>query len=171
MNLFALVVSLWLVWLYPPRVQQSLVFEVTTDMPPASGRLFVVLGRNQGEPRTAIGRTGMDAAPVLARDVSNFGRGNVATLDRSAAIFPIANLDALPAAERQEEGELIRTAIQGLPTDQREAFILRHYHGLSYDEIAKAVEVPLGTVKWRIHEAVRRLERYVAPCRVRGSTE
>ncbi|MBI4474230.1 MAG: hypothetical protein HY646_16280 [Acidobacteria bacterium] len=99
MNLFALVVSLWLVWLYPPRVQQSLVFEVTTDMPPASGRLFIVLGRNQGEPRTTIGRTGMDAAPVLARDVSNFGRGNVATLDRSAAIFPIANLDALPAAE------------------------------------------------------------------------
>jgi RNA polymerase sigma-70 factor (ECF subfamily) len=78
---------------------------------------------------------------------------------------------ALQAAERREQSELVRAAIQGLPVEQREAFVLRHYHGLSYDEIAGVVEAPLGTVKWRIHEAVRRLERAVMPGRVREAME
>lgn len=93
-----------------------------------------------------------------------------ASLDEAEAT-PTPEPDALRVAERQEERELIRTGIQGLPAEQREAFILRHYHGLSYDEIARAIEAPLGTVKWRIHEAVRRLERSIAPHRVRESTE
>lgn len=84
---------------------------------------------------------------------------------------PTEEPDALGAAERREEEELVRTGIRALPAEQREAFILRHYHGLSYDEIAMAIEAPLGTVKWRIHEAVRRLERYVAPRRARESTQ
>jgi len=93
-----------------------------------------------------------------------------ASLDE-VEVMPTVEPDAIRAAERQEEGELVRRGVQGLPAEQREAFILRHYHGLSYDEIARAIEAPLGTVKWRIHEAVRRLERYVAPHRVRESTE
>jgi RNA polymerase sigma-70 factor (ECF subfamily) len=62
-------------------------------------------------------------------------------------------------------------AIQRLPAEQRETFILRHDHGLSYEKIASAVGAPLGTVKWRIHEAMRRLERDVTPRRVRESSE
>lgn len=78
---------------------------------------------------------------------------------------------ALKAAEQREQSELVRAAIQGLPAEQREAFVLRHYHGLSYDEIATIVEAPLGTVKWRIHEAVHRLKRVVTPGRVREAME
>jgi RNA polymerase sigma-70 factor (ECF subfamily) len=61
-------------------------------------------------------------------------------------------------AEAREEAERVRAAIEALPEEQRVTFILRHYEGLSYEEISQALEVPLGTVKWRIHEAVRRLE-------------
>lgn len=75
---------------------------------------------------------------------------------------------ALQALERQEEGELVRRGILRLPVAQREALILRHYHGLSYDEVARAVEAPLGTIKWRIHEAMRRLEADLARGLVRG---
>lgn len=78
---------------------------------------------------------------------------------------PAPGPDALGAAERHEEVELIRSAIQRLPADQREAFILRHYHGLSYKEITRVVDAPLGTVKWRIHEAVHRLEAHFAHVR------
>jgi RNA polymerase sigma-70 factor (ECF subfamily) len=84
---------------------------------------------------------------------------------------PTTEPDALRAVERWEQGELVRAAIQRLPLEQREAFILRHYHGLSYDEIAKAVEAPLGTVKWRIHEAMRRLESVLTHGGVTESTE
>jgi DNA-directed RNA polymerase specialized sigma24 family protein len=53
---------------------------------------------------------------------------------------PAEDLDTLGVAERWEQGELVHSAIQGLPPEQREAFILRHDHGLSDDEIAKVVE-------------------------------
>ncbi len=86
--------------------------------------------------------------------------------EADAAVSP--EPDALLRAEREEQAALIQSAIQGLPVEQREAFILRHYHGLSYEEIAKAADVPLGTIKWRIHEAVRRL--VASFTRVREST-
>lgn len=61
-----------------------------------NGRLFVVLAsREQPEPRTTIGRTGMDAAPVLAHDVNRLGPGSPGVIDSTAATFPIDNLAAV----------------------------------------------------------------------------
>ena len=78
----------------------GLRFEIVTDRGPASGRLVVIIGRSsRPEPRFAIGQTGMDAPPILARDVTNLGAATPATLDRSAAIFPIQSLDALPPGD------------------------------------------------------------------------
>ncbi len=61
-------------------------------------------------------------------------------------------------AEGREEVAVLRQAIEQLPGEQRIIFVLRHFEGLAYEEIAEALQVPLGTVKWRLHEAVRRLE-------------
>jgi RNA polymerase sigma-70 factor (ECF subfamily) len=41
-------------------------------------------------------------------------------------------------------------------------FILRHYHGLSYEEISNIVQCSLGTVKSRLHYAVRHLQQALA---------
>jgi len=84
-----------------PRPQNtSLRFEVTTNLPPASGRLFVIIAKSdRPEPRTMIGETGMDAAPILGRDVRGLGSGVVAVVDRSATIFPISSLDVLAAGD------------------------------------------------------------------------
>lgn len=65
-------------------------------------------------------------------------------------------------AEAREEADTVRRAIERLPDALKVAFVLRHYHGLSYQELAEAVQAPLGTVKWRIHEAMRRLETALA---------
>lgn len=46
-----------------------------------------------------------------------------------------------------ERGSAIRQAIDELPWEYRELITLRHYGELSYDEIAKMKEMPLGTVK------------------------
>ena len=83
-----------------------------------------------------------------------YGATSLAEVEDTPAPGP----DPLRTAQRREEGDRIRFAIQRLPMEQREAVILRHYHGLSYEEIARVVDAPLGTIKWRIHEAVRRLE-------------
>jgi S-formylglutathione hydrolase FrmB len=86
-------------WLVFPRVE-PLRFEVTTNFGPASGRLFIIISSsNPPEPRLRVGETGMEAAPILGRDVQNFGPGVVAAIDRTAAIFPLSNLDALPSGD------------------------------------------------------------------------
>src|SRR5262249_2823201 len=74
------VVSAFL-WLVFPRAE-PLRFEVTTNFGPASGRLFIILSSsNRPEPRLRVGETGMQAAPILGRDVKNFGPGIVAAID------------------------------------------------------------------------------------------
>jgi photosystem II stability/assembly factor-like uncharacterized protein/S-formylglutathione hydrolase FrmB len=78
----------------------ALRFEITTTQRPASGRLLVVISKSANpEPRNRIGETGPEAPPILGRDVQNFGPGVVAVIDKTAAAFPIASLDALPAGD------------------------------------------------------------------------
>jgi RNA polymerase sigma-70 factor (ECF subfamily) len=57
------------------------------------------------------------------------------------------------------EVALIRQAVQRLPEDQRVVFILHHYNGLSYEEIAEVCGCPIGTVKSRMHYALAYLRR------------
>lgn len=51
----------------------------------------------------------------------------------------------------------VRTRIEGLPAGQREAFLLFHYEGMQYKDIATALGIPVGTVKSRLHNACRRI--------------
>ncbi len=57
----------------------------------------------------------------------------------------------------QERVEHIRETIQQLPEHVREVVILRVMEGLKYREISDVVEVPLGTVKSRLHDGLDRL--------------
>jgi RNA polymerase sigma-70 factor (ECF subfamily) len=52
-----------------------------------------------------------------------------------------------------EEERRTRELIDGLPPHYRIVVLLRHQQDLSYEEIAEALELPLGTVKARIHRA------------------
>ena len=53
----------------------------------------------------------------------------------------------------------LRIALEGLPSDFREAVALRFFADLSLESIAAAQDVPLGTVKSRLHGALARLRR------------
>ena len=57
--------------------------------------------------------------------------------------------------------ETIRSRIQesldGLPEGQREVFVLANNHGMKYQEISEVLGIPEGTVKSRMHNAVRML--------------
>ena len=44
-----------------------------------------------------------------------------------------------------------------LPPDYREVIVLRHFTGLSYEEIGDALGIPAKTVKSRLHTAKERL--------------
>jgi len=84
--------------------------------------------------------------------------------------LPSPDVGAADAAEADEAVERLRRAVDRLPEEQRMTFLLRHYHGLSYEEVAEALGVPLGTVKWRLHEAVRRLREAMVVSRKEGET-
>ena len=51
---------------------------------------------------------------------------------------------------RRERSEGMLRALQTLPVDQREAVLLAYGRGLTAQEIARVVEVPLGTAKSRV---------------------
>jgi RNA polymerase sigma-70 factor (ECF subfamily) len=59
---------------------------------------------------------------------------------------------------RQERASAVRSAIANLPEQTRAALILREYEGLSYQEVADALDIPMGTVKSRLNDARRRLK-------------
>ena len=60
---------------------------------------------------------------------------------------------APPDAEARALGRAIERAVAALPPDFRAVFLLREYHDLDYDEIARALEIDLGTVKSRLSRA------------------
>jgi len=60
-------------------------------------------------------------------------------------------------AETEELRAMVREAIDQLPELWRQVIILAYFQGLRYFEIAEALEIPLGTVKSRLHAAVGRL--------------
>lgn len=57
----------------------------------------------------------------------------------------------------REERAHVRRALQGLPKAQRDCLMLAAGGALTYDEIAVVLGVPVGTVKWRVSEARKRL--------------
>lgn len=57
----------------------------------------------------------------------------------------------------------IQAAIDELPDDLRTAIVLRELEGLSYDDIARAMECPIGTVRSRIFRARDAIDRRIRP--------
>jgi RNA polymerase sigma-70 factor (ECF subfamily) len=51
----------------------------------------------------------------------------------------------------------VRKAVADLPTPHRQAVFLAYYNGLTYREVALALDIPEGTAKWRLSSALRRI--------------
>lgn len=60
-------------------------------------------------------------------------------------------------AERNEHQALVRSAVDGLSDHLRAVVVLSYYQGMKYKEIADVLGIPVGTVKSRLHTAIRRL--------------
>lgn len=56
-----------------------------------------------------------------------------------------------------ESTDDLHSLLSALPGAQREVLMMRFVDGLSLEEIAKALDIPLGTVKTRIHHAIKKL--------------
>lgn len=70
-----------------------------------------------------------------------------------------ARADPEREARGREIGREIHRALQDLSPDQRVVIVLRHFRGLSYDDMSEVLEIPGKTVKSRLFEARRQLRR------------
>jgi RNA polymerase sigma-70 factor, ECF subfamily len=76
---------------------------------------------------------------------------------RPRAVVALDDIPPLEAVdqpfERTETIDAVWRAVEGLTVDLKMALLLRDVVGLSYTEIADALEITLATVKWRIYKA------------------
>src|ERR1051325_1024103 len=63
----------------------------------------------------------------------------------------------------QERGEAVRRALLELSEPYRVVVVLRHYEGLKFREIGELLDLPEGTVKSRMAEALNQLNRILNP--------
>ncbi len=66
--------------------------------------------------------------------------------------------DAYADARNRERRDAIQEAIDALPWEYRELIVMRHYGELSYEEIARAKDMPLGTVKNKLFRGRKMLK-------------
>lgn len=69
---------------------------------------------------------------------------------------------ALADASRSEEAQRAAAALGALPQEQRQAIELAFYGGLTHEEIAGKLSIPLGTIKTRIRLGMQKLRDLLA---------
>ena len=85
----------------------------------------------------------------LSQDVSGEGEG--------ARFVDLLEHDQdLPDADllESEQASRVRDAVDALPSHLREILLLSYFQQMSYIQIAESLQIPLGTVKSRLHAAV-----------------
>lgn len=79
----------------------------------------------------------------------------------------LVEAEAFPAVATRgatvEDLLAVREAVQALPDPQREALLLREFHGLDYAEIARIQQVPAGTVRSRLFHARESVRQRLRP--------
>lgn len=113
-------------------------------------------------------------SPYLRRIAVNHCYRNLRNTRHQPAILPHTPdieceniVDRLPAqtptpdeaAEVSEAGKAVRRALDALPASHRTIVVLRHFENLKFREIAEVLEIPEGTVKTRMTEALNELAR------------
>ncbi|HEY3324580.1 MAG TPA: RNA polymerase sigma factor [Planctomycetota bacterium] len=83
--------------------------------------------------------------------------------ERTRAIEPAAAEEGPgQAAERRDEADVLRQALDRLTEIEREVVLLHFYNDLTLVETAAVLSVPVGTVKSRLHAALNRLSGMLA---------
>ena len=71
--------------------------------------------------------------------------------------------------ERAEFQAKLDWAVESLPADQKSVFVLRFHESLSYEEISRTLDLPLGTVMSRLNRARQKLKDLLADTPARGA--
>lgn len=133
-----------------PRVSQAQVEDLTQE---TFLRAFAALARFSpaGEARPSSWL--LTIATRLALNELRRHRRRPGDVMDVEAVSIASNSRTDEAATRRALGTLLAREVARLQPDQRSVFLLREYHGLTYNEIAQALDVELGTVQSRLARA------------------
>ena len=90
-------------------------------------------------------------------------------LEEGGAAMPVAGPTALDLLQERDTSRLVAQAIEALPGEQREVIILKEYQGLTFLEIAQALDVPISTVKTRLYRGLDQLRSRLEREGLRGT--
>jgi len=79
-----------------------------------------------------------------------------------------AGPSALDLIEARDLSRQVAAAVAALPEEQREVVVLKEYQGLTFLEIAEALDVPLSTVKTRLYRGLGQLRQQLVRQGIRG---
>lgn len=163
-------------------VSQSLFEQLVIPHMPAAFNLACWIMRSRDEAEDVVQEaymrayvafpqfSGASAKPWLLAIVRNASYRALRTRKRTGNVIFFSEdlkgkdrdrVDAIPASDPSPEGMMIAAverdhilaALAELSTDHREVIVLRELEGLSYSEIAQAIETPVGTVMSRLSRA------------------
>jgi len=80
--------------------------------------------------------------PVSLEEVPESGRGQESAED---------------VALKEESKKSLIQKIDRLPPEQKQVFLLKYFYDMTYEEIARSVSCPVGTVRSRLHNGMRKL--------------
>ena len=110
----------------------------------ANHQAIDALRRSGRHPTKSLSATGVDSDGEAQRN-------GLETLLESTAAGPLANL------QEAERRDWVKKAIESLPESLRQTLVLAYYQDLKYREIADTLNVPVGTVKSRLHTGLLKI--------------
>lgn len=100
------------------------------------------------------------------QSLSAGGGENDEETDTLENLLPGKNVEAERTVFRKEMQKALKKAIDNLPEEQREVFILREFQDLRFREIAKITRTTTNTVKSRMRYALANLRKELAKAKI-----
>ncbi len=136
--------------LHSPEHAQEVTHEVYVEVWKQAPRYSADKGSVLGSMATMAHRRAVDRVRAVSSEVARDGRYAVTDLGRESD-------DVWESGARQYDVERVRGAIGTLTPIQRQALRLAYYDGLTQSQISTSLNLPLGTVKTRIRDGLKRL--------------
>ena len=110
----------------------------------------------------ALRKAGRHPTVSLDRRATSSGES-----DAGALVDLLVGDDAAPLAELQEKErkEWVAKSVDRLPETLRQTLVLAYFQDLKYREIAEILDIPVGTVKSRLHAALAKLQEMARAAR------
>jgi len=129
--------------------------EVTQEVYVEAWKAAPRYDRLQGSPSAWLNTIAHRKAVDRVRSAHRSTQRDQRHFEQTTAVHTQPDVSEIVVAH--DEGRRVRNALEHLPEVQRTAVELAYFSGFSHREVAEQLDIPLGTAKTRIRDAMKRL--------------